>query len=305
MSGPIFRRLRRHDPEWYALQKAIKVAFAVTTGLAIGTLIGNSQLSLFASFGGVAFLLFADFPGGRSARFGAYVGLAVIGVVLIVLGTLVSGQPWSAVLGMVVVGFLVLFAGVFSAAAAGATRALLLAFILPATVPATAAEIPARLAGWGLAAVLAVPVAVLLWPPSDHNKLRARGADACTALARQLIIRSTTGPDPGPHTGDDPTETGEAATQLAIIALRQQFRSTTYRPVGLTTGSRVLMQLTDRLEWLCEVADRIPSGSADRWPTAAVDLVRSLVHTPCCGQWLGVRCRDSAGAGRRPGAVAV
>jgi len=30
-----------------------------------------------------------------------------------------------------------------------------------------------------------------------------------------------------------------------------------------------------------------------------------LVHTPCCGHWLGVRCRDSAGAGRRPGAVAV
>ena len=68
MSGPIVRWLRRHDPEWYALHKAIKVAFAVTVGLAIGTWTGNSQLSLFASFGGVALLLFADFPGGRSAR---------------------------------------------------------------------------------------------------------------------------------------------------------------------------------------------------------------------------------------------
>ena len=48
------------------MHKAIKVAVAVTTGLAIDTAIGNGQLSLFASFGGVALLLFADFPGGRT-----------------------------------------------------------------------------------------------------------------------------------------------------------------------------------------------------------------------------------------------
>ena len=82
MSGPIVRWLHRHDPEWNALHKAIKVAGAVTVGLAIGTLIiGNSQFSTFASFGGVALLLFAEFPGGRSARLGAFVGLALIGAI--------------------------------------------------------------------------------------------------------------------------------------------------------------------------------------------------------------------------------
>ena len=120
MSGPIVRWLRRHDPEWYALQKAAKVAIAVTVGLAIGTATGNGQLSLFASFGGVALLLFADFPGSRISRFGAYVGLVVVGAVLITLGTLASGTAWLAVLGMAIVGFLVLFAGVLSAASAGA-----------------------------------------------------------------------------------------------------------------------------------------------------------------------------------------
>jgi len=139
MSSPIVRWLRRHDPEWYALHKAIKVSVVVTTGVAFGTLLGNPQLTLFASFGGVALLLFADFPGSRSARFGAYVGLAAVGAVLITVGTLVSLIGWLAVLGMAVVGFLVLFAGVLSAAAAAATRAALLTFILPATVPAAAA----------------------------------------------------------------------------------------------------------------------------------------------------------------------
>jgi len=50
MSGSIVHRLRRHDPEWNALHKAIKVAVAVTTGLAIDTAIGNGQLSLFAKW---------------------------------------------------------------------------------------------------------------------------------------------------------------------------------------------------------------------------------------------------------------
>ena len=170
----IVRWFQRHDPEWYALHKAIKVAVAVTLGLAIGTLIGNPQLSLFASFGGVAMLLFADFPGGQSARLGAYLALYVTGAVLIVLGTLASTIAWLAVLGMAVVGFGVLFCGVLSAAAAAASRALLLTFILPVTVPGTLADVSARLGGWSIAAILAIPAAVLIWPPREHDKLRAR-----------------------------------------------------------------------------------------------------------------------------------
>ena len=272
----IVRWFQRHDPEWYALHKAIKVAVAVTLGLAIGTLIGNPQLSLFASFGGVAMLLFADFPGGQSARLGAYLALFVAGAVLIVLGTLASTIAWLAVLGMAVVGFGVLFSGVLSAASAAATRALLLTFILPVTVPGTLADVPARLGGWSIAAILAIPAAVLIWPPREHDKLRARAAEACSALAQLLTARASPAAAAGEHdhenTAARATDTG---AQQAIEALRQQFRSTTFRPVGLTTGSRLLMQLTDRLEWLRAVALRIPAGTADRWPPRAVELVQS------------------------------
>lgn len=266
MSGPIVRWLRRHDPESYALHKAVKVAIAVTVGLAIGTATGNGQLSLFASFGGVALLLFADFPGGRMTRLGSYIGLTIVGAVLITLGTLASSFAWLAVLGMAIVGFLVLFSGVLSAAIAGASRAALLAFILPVTVIGTAADIPSRLAGWGIAVLLAVPLAILVWPPRDHDKLRARASEACAALARQLhtytVETTPAGGVADPTSG--PQTTAVADTHAAILALRQQFRSTTCRPVGLTTGSRVLMQLPDRLEWLLAVADRIPAppGSA-------------------------------------------
>jgi uncharacterized membrane protein YccC len=292
----IVRWFQRHDPEWYALHKAIKVAVAVTVGLAIGTLIGNPQLSLFASFGGVAMLLFADFPGGQSARLGAYLALFVMGAVLIVLGTLASAIAWLAVLGMAVVGFGVLFAGVLSAAAAAATRALLLTFILPVTVPGTLADVPARLGGWSIAAVLAIPAAVLIWPPREHDKLRSRAAEACAALAELLKARAS--PITTADTQDPPDAAAARATdataQQAIHALRRQFRSTTFRPVGLTTGSRLLMQLTDRLEWLRAVVERIPAGAADRWPPRAVELVRS------CGVVLQASADVLATAAHRP-----
>jgi len=298
MAAPIVEWLRRHDPEHNALHKAIKVAVVVSVGLAIGTLvIGNSQLSLFASFGGVALLLFADFPGSRTARLGAYLLLVVAGIVLISLGTLASALPWVAVLGMAVIGFIVLFAGVLSAATAAATRAALLAFILPVTVPGTAADIPSRLAGWGIAAVLAVPVAVLIWPPRDHDALRAKAATACRALGRQLAgDAGVAGPghpgvEPGVEPGADP---GAAGPTEAIDALRQQFRSTTFRPVGLTTGSRLLMQLVDRLEWIRAVATRIPGGAAERWPTRTRDLVAA------CGTVLLACARALDTAGHRP-----
>jgi uncharacterized membrane protein YccC len=247
--------MRAHDPNGTALHKAIKVAIAVTLGLAIGTAVDNAQLSLFASFGGVALLLFADFPGGASARLGAYLGLYLVGLALIALGTVMSPVAWMAVTGMLVTGFLVLFSGVLSAAIAGAARAALLAFILPVMVPVPVSEIPSRWAGWTLAAMLSIPLAVFLWPPRDHDRLRRAAGDACGALADQLT---------GWASGADPAalETVHADAGRAITELRTQFRRTSVRPVALTTGSRQLMRLPDRLEWLRTVIDRLPSNPA-------------------------------------------
>ncbi len=251
MARGIIEWMRGHDPAGTARHKAVKVAIAVTAGLAIGTAIGNAQLSLFASFGGIAFLLFADFPGTRSARLGAYLGLFVVGGVLIALGTVMSPVEWLAVVGMLVIGFLILFSGVLSAAISGAGRAALLSFVLPVMVPVPVAEIPSRWAGWTLAAVLSIPLAVYAWPPHDHARLRHAAGAACSALADRLAAWSA--PDES-----DPGRLHDGAV-AAIADLRTEFRRTTVRPVGLTAGSRQLMRLPDRLEWLHTVIDRLPA----------------------------------------------
>jgi len=301
MAGRASAWLSRHDPELNSLHKAIKVAGAVTVGLAVGTLIGNPALSLFASFGSVALLLFADFPGSRSARLGAYLLLVPIGALLIVLGTLLSSNAVLAVVGMAVVGFVVLFAGVLSAATAAAGRAALLTYILPVTVPGPIADIAPRLAGWCIAAALAVPAAVFLWPPRDHDALRARAADACRAIADQLMAKvadTGAGDKRDPATGNSATDHSAtdygARASAAIAALRKQFRSSEFRPVGLTTGSRLLVQLVDRLGWLRSVVLRIPDGSAADWPAWNRDLV-----TTCAGV-LADAAQTMPVAGRRP-----
>ncbi len=276
--------VRAHDPDGTALHKAVKVAVAVTVGLAIGTLVGNAQLSLFASFGGVAFLLFADFPGNRTARLGAYLGLFVVGAVLIALGTLMSGGAASAVVGMAVTGFVVLFSGVLSAAVAGASRAALLTFILPVMVPVPVSEIPSRWAGWALAAALSIPAAVLVWPPRDHDRLRRAAGAACSALADQLVAWSAADADALDH--------AQEASTARVAELRTQFRRTNVRPVGLTTGSRHLMRLTDRLEWLRTVLDRLPPASER---TAA-----QLTVTAACASTLRAAAAVFDQAPRRP-----
>ncbi len=298
MAGGIVGWMRAHDPENEAMAKAVKLAVVVTVGLAIGTALGNAQMSLFASFGGVALLLFADFPGNRTARLGAYLGLAVVGALLIALGTLMSPVAWLAIAGMAAVGFIVLFCGVLSAAMAGATRAALLTFILPVMVPVPASEIPSRWAGWALAAALAVPAAVYLLPPRDHDRLRRSAAAACAALADQLDAYASSD---RAGTLDD----RRRASAATVTALRTQFSRTNVRPVSLTAGSRQLMRLTDRLEWLRTVIERLPAepptsadhrtvvaGCADALRSAAAVLDQAAHHPSfATRQQLSVRLR--------------
>ena len=179
--------LDRHDPTRYAVHRGARAALAVTIALPVSMLtVGNAQFTLFAAFGSLALVIFVDFPGSRRVRAFSYLTLGFVGMGLIALGTLMSGVGWLAVAGMAVVGFGVLFAGVLSAASAAAGRALLLAFVLPVTVPAAAADIIPRLGGWGLGMVVAIPLVLFLWPPREHDDLRIGVSRSCRALARSI-----------------------------------------------------------------------------------------------------------------------
>ncbi len=164
--------------------------------------IGNAQTTLFAVFGSFALLLFADFGGPTRARLRAYVGLFGAGVVLIVVGTLCSSHAATAVIGMAVFGFAVLFAGSVSPQAAVGATAALLTFVLPVAVPAGASAVGSRLAGWALAGAVCIPAVMLVWSGRWHDPLRKKVAAAATAVAELVDAHADGHLDPaGPPAG--------------------------------------------------------------------------------------------------------
>ena len=229
--------------------------------------VGDPQLATFAAFGSFAMLLLVDFRGPMVERLQAEAALAVIGLVFVCLATLVSQTVWVAAAAMAVVGFGVILAGVVSSVLAGATTPLLLAFILPVSLPAPVSDLPARLAGWGLAGVAALAATALLWPAPVRDPLRGAAATACRALAARLRAAVTfilSGMDEQSEL--DCESTAERA-EGAAEALRRTFLATPYRPTGLSTPARTTVRLVDELNWLDRIVirpglDRVGVGRA-------------------------------------------
>ncbi len=247
----LLRWLGQRDRGFAALRRATRAAIIVPAMFALGDkVIGNPQVATFAAFGSFAMLLLADFGGPMAERLQAQAALAVTGGVFVCLATLVSQTAWLAAVAMAVVGFGVIFAGVVSSVLAGATTALLLAFILPVSLAAPASAVPDRLAGWGMAGGVALVATALLWPAPVRDRLRGPAAAACRVLAARLragLAYLLSGMDEQFALNRD-----HAAAQAdqALEVLRSAFLATPYRPTGLSTPARTTVRLVDELIWL-------------------------------------------------------
>ena len=152
---------------------------------------------------------------------------------------------------MALVAFGVLFAGVVSSVLAGATTSLLLAFILPVSLPGPVSSIPDRLAGWGLASVVALLAIALLWPAPARDPVRSAAIAACRALAARLRAEVA-------HVlGDGSAADHDAAlarSDGALAALHATFFATPVpadgaqhrRPGGRAAGRRAAVAGRDR-----------------------------------------------------------
>ena len=245
------RWLGQRDRGFAALRRATRTAIIMPAMFALGEkVIGNPQVATFAAFGSFAMLLLVDFGGPMAERLQAQAALAVTGGVFVCLATLASQTVWLAAVAMAVVGFGVIFAGVVSSVLAGATTALLLAFILPVSLAAPASAVPGGLAGWAMAGGAALVAIVLLWPAPAHDRLRGAAAAACRALAARLhagVAYLLSGMDE-PFALD--RDHAAAKSDQAVEALRSTFLAMPYRPTGLSTPARTTVRLVDELIWL-------------------------------------------------------
>jgi hypothetical protein len=245
------RWLGQRDRGFAALRRATRAAIVMPAMFALGDkVIGNPQLATFAAFGSFAMLLLAGFGGTMAERLQAEAALAVTGGVFVCLATLASQTAWLAAVAMAVVGFGVIFAGVVSSVLAGATTALLLAFILPVSLAAPPSAVPDRLAGWAMAAGAALVATAFLWPAPARDQLRGPAAAACRALAARLragFAYLLSGMDEQSAADRD---RAAAQSDQAVEALRGAFLATPYRPTGLSTPARTTVRLVDELIWL-------------------------------------------------------
>jgi uncharacterized membrane protein YccC len=232
--------LRAHDPGLVTVKRSVLAAVVVPSIFAIARAItGNAQVPLFAAFGSFALMLFVSIPGTRSDKLRRYLALIGSGALLIVIGSLCSSNDALAIAGMAVAAFVVLFAGVLSPVAALGSTYLLLAFVLPVNVPVPPGQIPARLAGWALAAAAALPVILLVWARPWYDTRRAALATAAQRLAGLVQAHAEGHRDPPAH----------AAAESALHTLRKDFAATPYPPTGLGPSEVAVAKMLSRIEW--------------------------------------------------------
>jgi hypothetical protein len=226
-----------HDPGLGALRRAVRAAIIMPGCFALCLkVIGNPAMAAFAAFGAIATLVLVDFRGTIADRARSQISLVLGCMVLVSLGTVCSRSTVAAVLVMAVLGTVIVFSDVVSSVFAAATTALLLAFILPVSLPGPVSEIPDRIAGWGLSGAISVLAICLLWPAPAADPLRAVVLRAARALLACLRA-------PGE---DQPRNDARAS----LTALTRTFLATPYRPTGLTTSARAGVRLVDELQWL-------------------------------------------------------
>ena len=245
--------LRARDRNLAATRRAFRAAIVMPAVFAVADkVIADPVVAAFASFGSFALLLLVGFGGPMRSRLTAQAALSVTTAAFICLATLASKTAWLAVVAMAVVGFVVLFAGVVSSVLASATTALLLAFILPVSIPAPASAIPYRLEGWGMASGAAFLAVALLWPGPAEDPMRRPVTVAIRALASRLRsdVAVTQGDEPGSGAA---REAVVAGVDNAVSGLRRAFFASPYRPTGLSTGARSVVRLVDDLGWLYDI----------------------------------------------------
>lgn len=145
-----------------------------------------TPMSVYATFTVVSLGALARIPGSGRQRAATTLMAIPAGLALITLGTLLAVQTWSAVVGMLVIGFMVAYAGTTGPRIAGAAPGMQLLYILPCFPPYAPQDLIQRLTGFLLGAVLLALAQRFLMPEprtAPFRRLLADAADAAAALA--------------------------------------------------------------------------------------------------------------------------
>ncbi|MEU1586806.1 FUSC family protein [Micromonospora sp. NPDC005710] len=288
-------RLRRRDPGDAILRRAARltlVASVVFYGCRYG--VGSSTLATYGLFGTIAAGSFAQLPGPAPQRARILVVSLPAVWALIAVGSLLAWSTWAAAGGMLVVGFVVAFAGVGNPRLVGLASAFQLFYILASFPPYQPDALPARLGGVTLAVVLLAVAEVFLWPDPVPVSYRQRLAEAADGVASFLDAAAGRLTAPPAAAGDRDARRERAYDLVAAIELNRS--PPALAPTAAGAQDRALRISAAALREVLAEADRLV---ADAPPEPIADLAAARLLR-CCAD-----TTRAAGRSLSPGAPAV
>lgn len=258
-------------------RRAVRVALAAAIGFYLFRYgLDSAVAATYALFGAVALGGLSRIPGTGRQRAAIILRVLPVCWVLVVVGTYLSVRTWSAVAGMLAVGFVLAFSAVGGPRPAGVAPGMQLLYILPSFPPYDPGSLDERLLGTTTGLVLLIAAEALLFPepsPTPYRERTARAAGTAARCARTLAV-----PPYGLKAAD------RSAAEEAGRGLRSLMVPEAERPAGPGVRARVLAHtglairtLLNRLARLTATS-RAPEREVAAVLRAAADLATATAE---------------------------
>ncbi|MFE1715811.1 FUSC family protein, partial [Streptomyces sp. NPDC058728] len=166
-------------------RRAVRVTLAACAGFYVFLYELDRPVSAtYALFAAVSLAALSRIPGTGRQRAAQLVRVLPVACALVTVGTFLAVRTWTAVAGMLVIGFCLAFASAGGPRPAGTAPGLQLLYILPCFPPYVPGDLGERLAGTATGIVLLILAEAYVLPDPRVPSYRHRAADAATTAAR-------------------------------------------------------------------------------------------------------------------------
>ncbi|MDX3314361.1 FUSC family protein [Streptomyces sp. ME08-AFT2] len=249
------------------LRRSARVTAAAATGFYVFRYgLDEPVPALYSLFAPIALGLLSSIPGSGRQRAAVMLEALPAGLALVTLGTVLAVHTWAAVLGMLLVGFVLAFAAVAGPRPAGAAPGLQLFYILACFPPYAPQTLGPRLTGLAVGVMLLALSERFLLPRPAGESYRSTLASAVAVAGDTLAGRA--GPTP-------------EVLRAAGARLRLSRIPPAERPAGPSRADRGLSQAGSAARRLLEQLAHLTE----------TDLLRDLLHD-------GGRTDDGTGSAR-------